>query len=104
MTNKIAAECCGSCEKYEYNNKLDLHVCYDQLVVSAYDSCSNKRTKNMYSPRNPIDNPLQKYKDMWEELKDHIDKVINNNDKDRFFCSILCAVELKMRGIEESHK
>jgi len=53
--NKIAAECCGSCDKYVN--------CHCQLFGHKHEvqaSCDS------YTPRNPIENP---YKKMWEELK-----------------------------------
>jgi len=52
--NKIAAECCGSCAYYEYQH-CNLKTGVGINLPSYKDKCYG------YTPRNPIENPLEKH-------------------------------------------
>jgi len=69
MTDKIAAECCGSCMSiYESDGCTECDV--DHCYVNFYDDDDCEH----YTPRNPIDNPYKKYKDLIDKLSGIVEK------------------------------
>ena len=102
--NKIAAECCGSCECIDGDDACDQRDCLE-------DWCDN------YTSRNPIENPLKadldlaietikiqdkaidkllKKEKMWEELK----KIINHDEDPETACEFIT----KMNQLEKNNK
>jgi len=98
VLEKIAAECCGSCEHFKYDSENKL-LCtekdsrYYGFIMRFFDGTGCDR----YTPRNPIENPLKddvdeclKALDMvieerdevvkaWEELKEFNDQLLKTN-------------------------
>jgi hypothetical protein len=62
--DKIAAECCGSCE---HCNEF-----YPKCCIGKETGSMNYHCGKDYSPRNPIDNP---YKKILNELEIHLNDI-----------------------------
>jgi hypothetical protein len=76
---KIVSECCGSCDHW----KSSFNKCHLRSENHRYYDSNCEKD---YSPRNPIDNPYKKYKDIWEELKEDLkisESEIDNTDSRR---------------------
>lgn len=104
MSEKIAKECCGSCEYYgmeEPENDEGYFECNKtdgNLFVSPLDDCFYNASE--YDPRNPIEN---KYQKMWEELKLSIEDTLHYaQDKSLIFH--LGTIKLDMKELEDIYK
>ena len=56
MNNQVAAECCGSCKYFYYDQGANSDLCHNKKATLMYKMSISHRlcAENLYSPRNPI--------------------------------------------------
>jgi hypothetical protein len=112
--DKIAAECCGSCVHFGDIATDFMHRCLAGQKFFKRDEDGFFPNKDeweglcdIYSPRNPIDNPYKRYKDMWEELVSDVNNsFVDFKDKPEFRLetNALLLVLDRAKRIDEKHK